>query len=88
MTKISNGIEVLNKMKYLYRNYPEIKVGDLVGVINYEHKEVVLRYYATKYDKVVYVDDYLDFLIQLEDNFNDIDNIKCFHVSSLFIDNE
>ena len=75
-------------MKYLYRNYPEIKVGDLIGVINYEHKEVVLRHYAEKYDMVVYVDDYLDFLIQLEDNMHDVDNIKCFHISSLFIDNE
>ena len=86
LTKIHNSIEVLHKMKYLHHNYPQIKIDDFIGVTQYEQKATVLEYYSKKYDRVVYIDDYLEFILTLEDMFEDIDNIKCFHVSSLFID--
>lgn len=87
LTKIHNGIEVLNKIDYLNREYPTITKRDFIGVIEYEHKGVVLDYYSNIYDDVVYIDDHLDTLIQIENNFANKKNIHCFHISSLFIDN-
>ncbi|MBE6138810.1 MAG: hypothetical protein E7173_03610 [Firmicutes bacterium] len=86
LSKVSDSIEVLNKMKHLHNNYPQIRIDDFIGVTEYEQKAVVLEYYSQIYDKVVYIDDYLDFLLKLEDTLTDINNIKYFHISSLFLD--
>lgn len=86
LSRIHNGIEVLNKMKYLYKTYPQIKIEDFIGVIEYNHKEVVLEHFSKIYDEVVYIDDNLEVLIQMENNLLEINNIRYFHVSSIFLD--
>lgn len=87
LSKIHNSMQVLNKIEYLNKEYPSISKNDFIGVVEYEHKTAILEYYSNIYDEVVYIDDHLDTLIQIENNLANKNNINCFHISSLFIDN-
>ena len=90
LTQIHNGIEVLRKASFIQRNFQAIDPNkDLIGVIAPEHKTIALSFFCDRYKKIVYIDDTLSTLINLDEHrlktVSTLDNLYCFHTSSIFI---
>lgn len=86
LTLVHNGFEVFHKEDCLNRIFPELSAREyMIGVFNSEHKFEILQYISTYENFVVYVDDSLNTLIDIEAKCKQkgVNNIYCFHISSI-----
>lgn len=90
LSKVSNSVESIQKIKCLNKIFKRSSTDWFVGAKDDSEKLEVLIYWAQQFKGVVYVDDNLESLIFLETEIakRGIEEIKLFHVSSLFVELE
>ena len=88
LTRIHNGIEMLQKSNFVKGNYKCLNANtDVIGVFHEDDKLTVLKFYEEQYDNIIYIDDTLATLIKMEES-GLVSNLHCFHVSSVYVEDK